>query len=186
MQNQKLKNSASLWFHRGAFNNWRWCWLWLSRLLLLGMSTPATEPPPGCCCGPPNEHLWALQTSQQELQPLWKPGPLRSSLLTLSPRDSHPVSAWYPLLFGASLWLRLCLQCRRPEFDPRVGKIPGEGDGDPSPPGSQYWGEAGVSPWLKHPELCCWANPILSLWSGTCGPLEWEKGVFEFSLKCFS
>ena len=39
-----------------------------------------------------------------------------------------------PMNLGLSWWFRwqrFCLQCRRPEFDLRVGRIPGEGNGYP-------------------------------------------------------
>ena len=49
-------------------------------------------------------------------------------------------------------WKRTCLQCRRPGFDPWVEKIPGEGNGKPTPiflPGESHGQRslAGYSPW---------------------------------------
>ena len=58
-------------------------------------------------------------------------------------------------IFGLPLWLswyRICLQCGRPEFDPRIGKIPWRRERLPTP---VFWpGESnGVfSPW-GHKEL---------------------------------
>ena len=61
-------------------------------------------------------------------------------------------------------WLRICLQCRRPEFDSWVGKIPlrrewqptpvflpGEFNGQKSLEGYSWWGckELGMTEWLN-------------------------------------
>ena len=59
--------------------------------------------------------------------------PLR---LPLCPRDYRYSPFFENLLYATSLLPtelrgKLCLQCRRPGFDPWVGKIPGEGNGYP-------------------------------------------------------
>ena len=61
----------------------------------------------------------------------------------------------FSLLFGLPWWLRgysVCLECRRPGFNPRVGKIPWRRQWHPTPvllPGESHGGRSlvGYSPW---------------------------------------
>ena len=116
MQSEKLKKkSASLWFHHGPFNKL------VMRLTVNGKSSFARNVHP--CSRIPFSVLllfsWVSLTLSNfsastaaalrirspaffsaDAEPC---GPLRSSLLTLSPCYSRPGSACYPSLFGASL-----------------------------------------------------------------------------------
>ena len=64
-----------------------------------------------------------------------------------------------PVFLGFSIWWRICLQCRRPEFDPWVGKILRRREQLPTPvfwPGELHglyspWGckESDMTEWLS-------------------------------------
>ena len=55
-------------------------------------------------------------------------------------------------------WLRICLQCRRPRFNPRVGKIP--------------W----RSKW--HSSILAWGIP----WTGEPGSSPWSCKIVRYNL----
>ena len=190
MQSEKLKKTQLLCdFTTVLSAHWWWGRLWTVSLLLPGTPTPAAESP-SCAAAvllsvsDPFKLLskycryfknQVLCSSPLTLSPY---GPLRSSLLTLSPCYSRPGSAWYPSLFGASLvaqdlpavpetWVRsLGEDSWRRKWQPAHSRIP------------DCWPLL-ESPPAKTLESCCQTNSILSLWSGTRDPLEWERACLS-------
>ena len=89
--------------------------------------------------------------------------------------------SWYiesfgvtPEFLGLCWWLRqlrICMQCRRPVFDPWVGKISWRGEWLYTPvflPG-EFHGQrslVGYSPWYhKEPDMTGWLSLTQSLWA---------------------
>ena len=78
-----------------------------------------------------------------------EPGGLQSTGLQRVRHDwatsLHFTSLWLFFSIGLPWWLRICLQCRRSGFHPRLGRAPGKGNGYPL----QYY--CWRTPWTEEP-----------------------------------
>ena len=83
----------------------------------LGPPTPTFTPLPSCSWHTPS----SLRAMFQDQEP---PDPLGGS--EPCPLGTAPGGTWLPWWLS---WLRICLQCRRPGFDPWVGKTPWRREG---------------------------------------------------------
>jgi len=80
---------------------------------------------------------------------------------------SYKNSTMYTLPYLKSLsWERICLQCRRTQFDFWVGSSPGEGIGNPL----QYSWASLVAQMVKNPP---------AMWETCIWPLDWEDPLEE-------
>ena len=127
-------------------------------------------------------------------EPLWKklrqvhPETLKlgiSSLCFFPPSFIFPGSSSLRGLPWRLGWLRICLQCRRPKFDPGLGRSPGGGSGNPlqysfleNPHGqrslagysSQGHKESDTTEWLTHMHVhIC---QLFFLFSEACGEIN--------------
>ena len=126
----------------------------------IGQRAPSFPPSPNSAV-----FFSSLSSKSSSLSPLYKLSDLMAEaaaplLVHGFPPSLHPPSRRLDLQMGSTFqrlpwwltWHGICLQCRKPRFDPWVGKIPWGGEGLPTPvflPG-EFHGQRsllGCSPW---------------------------------------